>query len=840
MFSKHLKFYILLVITVFLYTEVHASDYAYFNVRDYGAAGDGIADDTSAIQAAINAVSAAGTGVVFVPYGTYRITSTLQLKARVSLLGDSQGSVGGSIIKAGGNLSAMIQTLQDQGSYLAIDDLTFDGSANQGYSVTWALDLADFLASRIGSVKIFNINGGGIWSRSSGTGPSWVNWFIDSEIYITGNNYALRLGSSDSFIKGLYVNGGLGLYEDENSGNVYRDCIVENCVYGLIVQTPGGSNNFISVVNSRFRNNTYGVYFNYTSAFQTYATIQNCEFENNSSADVYLKNANHISLVENKFKTANPSLGQNIYMTGDVDYISAVDNWFAGSSQAMTGSNSCSVNNKFSVAMWPPLFEAESRNFVDPLNPNVINVKDYGTVGNGTHDDAPNIQNAINAAQPGDVVYFPKGKYAIYSTINLTKSGITLLGDGKSLNYHTRIQVRANLTSMFNTPSAVSDVTIANMCLYGTSSTGPYTVGCALYLDKATNFVIDRVNINTVTGDGIYLGGDNNLIANCILGADGWQVIITGTGNIINSSYVACGDDGSGVQISGPGGNQILNTHIDRSYEAGIRFVNPSSNPASTLIYNCYMDINKIAIDFDYAATQNANVQIKACVFRTNPTTINIKNAHGITIEGCTSAQGTVPVFLMTSGNVDYLIFSANQFLGSVYVPGSHSVVRGNGGYVTGGLGSITVPAAPTNLNADVNDGTVVLDWNDNQEIYLSHYNVYRALSSGGPYMWIATDVADSAYIDYDTDGEICYYAVTAVDETNNESNYSQEIMVDCNPNADFNGDGIVDFEDFATLAIQWHQLPGVPSADITPANGGDNFVDMLDLKVLAEQWLQP
>jgi len=837
---KQLKFYVLWVFVVYLCMDAQATDYAYFNVKDYGAAGDGIADDTSAIQATINAVSAAGTGVVFVPYGTYRITSVLQLKARVSILGDSQGGVGGSIIKAGSNLPAMIQTLQGEGAHLAINDLTFDGSANQGYSVTWALDLADFLASRIGSVKIFNINGGGIWSRSSGSGPSWVNWYIDSEMYITGNNYALRLGSSDSYIKGLYINGGLGIYEDNHSGNLYRNCIVENCVYGLIVQTPGGSNNFISVVNCRFKNNTYGVYFNYTSTFQTFATIQNCKFESNSAADVYLKNAYHISLVENKLKTTNPSLGKNIYMTGDVDYISVVDNWFAGSSQAITGSNSCSVNNKFSVVMWPPLLEAEERKFIDLLNPDVINVKDYGAVGNGTHNDAPNIQNAINTAQPGDVVYFPKGKYAIYSTINLTKSGIMLLGDGMSLNYHTRIQARANLTSMFNTPSAVNDVTIANMCIYGTSGTYGYDVQCALYLDKATDFVLDRVHINTVTGDGIYLGDDNNLIANCNLGADGWQVIIMGGGNVINSCYIAGGDDGSGIKISGPGGNKILNTHIDRSYEAGIRFVNPAASAASTMVYNCYMDINKIAIDFDYASVQNANVQIKACVFRTNPTTINIKNAHGITIEGCTSAQGAVPIFLATSGDVDYLVFSANQFIDSVFVPGSHSVVRGNGGYVTGGVGSITEPLAPTNLNADTSDGPVLLDWNDNQSNYLSHYNVYRALSSGGPYVWIGTDVADSAYIDHDADGEIYYYAVTAVDETNNESNYSQETMVDCNPNADFNNDGTADFDDFAILAGQWHQLPGVPSADIVPANGGDNFVDMLDLTVLAEQWLQP
>lgn len=47
-----------------------------FNVRQYGAVGDGVADDTLAIRAAISAANSAGGGVVYFPAGTYLLSTT--------------------------------------------------------------------------------------------------------------------------------------------------------------------------------------------------------------------------------------------------------------------------------------------------------------------------------------------------------------------------------------------------------------------------------------------------------------------------------------------------------------------------------------------------------------------------------------------------------------------------------------------------------------------------------------------------------------------------------------------------------------------------------------------
>lgn len=61
------------------------------NVRDFGAVGDGVADDTRAIQAAIDAVAYYGGGSVVVPVGVY-VVDGVTLHAGVSLEGESRNA----------------------------------------------------------------------------------------------------------------------------------------------------------------------------------------------------------------------------------------------------------------------------------------------------------------------------------------------------------------------------------------------------------------------------------------------------------------------------------------------------------------------------------------------------------------------------------------------------------------------------------------------------------------------------------------------------------------------------------------------------------------------------
>lgn len=76
-----------------------------FNVRDYGAVGNGTTDDTTAIQSAINACSSTG-GTIFFPTGIYGVTNELyytseELHPSINFRGVNQGGFAhaGSIIK---------------------------------------------------------------------------------------------------------------------------------------------------------------------------------------------------------------------------------------------------------------------------------------------------------------------------------------------------------------------------------------------------------------------------------------------------------------------------------------------------------------------------------------------------------------------------------------------------------------------------------------------------------------------------------------------------------------------------------------------------------------------
>lgn len=72
---------------------VHFKGGPTYDIVAFGAVGDDATDNTSFIQAAIDAAETAGGGIVFIPVGVFRVTSALTLKSNVSTVGTGWGSV---------------------------------------------------------------------------------------------------------------------------------------------------------------------------------------------------------------------------------------------------------------------------------------------------------------------------------------------------------------------------------------------------------------------------------------------------------------------------------------------------------------------------------------------------------------------------------------------------------------------------------------------------------------------------------------------------------------------------------------------------------------------------
>ncbi|MFA5003706.1 MAG: glycosyl hydrolase family 28-related protein [Candidatus Saccharimonadales bacterium] len=204
------------------------------NVIDYGATGNGVTDDTAAIQAAISAVNAAGGGIVFLPKGTYMVTG-------ISLNGVQHVTIQGagarvSTIKLMNNVNIATGTINatTQGDYVVMRDFGVHGN------------------------RVNNIGGAdGIRFPSSATTSVTMENLYVHEADARGINVT----GSDFLITRCYLENnsqaGIGLNTNADRARIMYNTCTGNTGDGIYI----GSRDVVAMGNKSFANHDTGINF---------------------------------------------------------------------------------------------------------------------------------------------------------------------------------------------------------------------------------------------------------------------------------------------------------------------------------------------------------------------------------------------------------------------------------------------------------------------------------------------------------------------------------------------------------------------------------------------------
>lgn len=283
------------------------------NVLDFGAVGDGVADDTVAIQAALT-----NRGAVYLPTGTYKITSTLTMYGDTALFGDGPGL---SVIQGSGFTSGSL--IQDSSVVVPTDinlNVTLKDFELDCNSYTTGTS-SGVIFYRVGNVLIDNI-----YVHDCGsTALRWGQSYADT---INVNVVNCR------FERGRVGDGVQGFGRNVNITNCYAFSFGDTC-YATIgdfnattnpTNLPPSNINFVNcIAKGDYVNGVFtgsggtaqlgyasGPYFNNPSV---YVSVVNCTFENLFS-NVWVQIFNKVKLIGNNFKSHANTLSGGVRIDG--------------------------------------------------------------------------------------------------------------------------------------------------------------------------------------------------------------------------------------------------------------------------------------------------------------------------------------------------------------------------------------------------------------------------------------------------------------------------------------------------------------------------------------------
>lgn len=334
-------------------TTVQTKLREYVSVQDFGAVGDGVANDTSAIQAAITASN--GKSLYF-PAGTYKVTSKTTFSSLVgtTIFGDRLKSIITAPTLIG------LWAFDTSCSNLTIDGITFAGittdmsvqtvalETNAPYSTITNCYFHDFsigLNVRSEITNYCNYNNNifeDIIGNASGYGYALYN--LGQYVNIQGNTF-INVGRHDIYLSGSYVspsvpqgsqyvtvannisynNGAeaIALFATSSEGAVKGVIVTGNIIYNPTTTAIGLDQNTIDCVvtnNAIFGKSdsslTYGIYLNGSTTANTYPTRN--IISNNFISNASTRGINCINAISNTIN-GNTIVGEDFVIPRGID-----------------------------------------------------------------------------------------------------------------------------------------------------------------------------------------------------------------------------------------------------------------------------------------------------------------------------------------------------------------------------------------------------------------------------------------------------------------------------------------------------------------------------------------
>lgn len=218
------------------------------NVAEFGAVGDGVTEDTDAIQAALDAASDAGGGVVYMPPGTYSV-DTLYINDDVSLVGSGMGVTILSMIAHATTHNPVILIGDNGGAVgtgspagvgngrvvnVTVRDLSINGNENDQTGVgdqfspgimIWGSDKC--LVERC---EIYDCQGDAVWLGYGVGRVEAANQNVIRNCVFYGNarqQIALTYGAENIFAYNA-ISGAIDLELDDTLGEIRKNVIIGN------------------------------------------------------------------------------------------------------------------------------------------------------------------------------------------------------------------------------------------------------------------------------------------------------------------------------------------------------------------------------------------------------------------------------------------------------------------------------------------------------------------------------------------------------------------------------------------------------------------------------------